>query len=511
MKSLFKTVFIIIFFTGLTRLAGFLFRIYLSRKIGAESLGVYQISFSIFMVLLTLIASGLPLIVSRQTAKFVTEKNPNKEFEMVTCATIIALTLSIILSVLVLVLQVPLGYIFADKRCISILLTLLPALVFSSVYCVLRGNLWGKNRYIATCSAELFEQVIRIIFCVILLSGIFPNITGEIGASLSLSIACVFSCIFVIILYIKSGGKFKKAKMYKEIIKTSMPITGIRLASSLIQPLISLVIPIRLMVAGYTQSQAVSLFGIATGMTMPLLFIPMTIIGSLSYALIPDLSSANAKGDTKYISQRVTNSLVFSLFVAFLLVPLFCGAGQKIGIFFFDNAQCGILLEKSAWVIIPICLTNISSSILNAVGLEIKSFRNYIVGGIFMLLGIWILPIYVGIDALIYSMGICFTFSAILNIKMIQKKVCPSLSIKKYFVYFVCFSVPTLAITSFLVGIFSNFFSTFFTLAISCTVGTIFFVILCIIFNIFKISSIIVFVKNSLNSKKIKQKTIKKV
>ena len=52
MKSLFKTVFIIMFFSALTRLAGFLFRIYLSRKLGAESLGIYQISFSIFMVLL---------------------------------------------------------------------------------------------------------------------------------------------------------------------------------------------------------------------------------------------------------------------------------------------------------------------------------------------------------------------------------------------------------------------------------------------------------------------------
>ena len=78
MKSLFKTVFIIMFFSALTRLAGFLFRIYLSRKLGAESLGIYQISFSIFMVLLTIIASGLPLIVSRMTAKFNTQKNKQK-------------------------------------------------------------------------------------------------------------------------------------------------------------------------------------------------------------------------------------------------------------------------------------------------------------------------------------------------------------------------------------------------------------------------------------------------
>ena len=96
----------------------------------AESLGIYQISFSIFMVLLTVIASGLPLIVSRMTAKFNTQKDKQKEYECVTSATVIALTLSIVISILVFALQVPLSHIFADKRCIYILIALLPALIF---------------------------------------------------------------------------------------------------------------------------------------------------------------------------------------------------------------------------------------------------------------------------------------------------------------------------------------------------------------------------------------------
>ena len=83
MKSLFKTVFIIIFFTALTRLAGFLFRIYLSRTIGSEALGIYQISFSVFMVLLTIIASGLPLIISRLTAKSIAKNNKQTEYQNV--------------------------------------------------------------------------------------------------------------------------------------------------------------------------------------------------------------------------------------------------------------------------------------------------------------------------------------------------------------------------------------------------------------------------------------------
>ena len=322
-----------------------------------------------------------------------------------------SLILSLFICAIVLIFQKPISHIFADETCMAILLMLLPALVFSSVYSAIRGNLWGRNKYVTSCSAELFEQVMRMIICYLLLCGIWPIFSGAVGAALSLSIACLFSCLFVIFLYFKSGGRFAKPRHYKEIIRTSTPITLIRVASSLIQPVIAIIIPLRLVSAGYTSSQSLSLFGIATGMTLPLLFIPMTIIGSLSYALVPDLSSALAKHDENYISSRTTTSLVFSLFVAFFIVPIFMGAGENIGSFFFDNSYSGILLSSSAWIIIPMCITNISSSILNAVGLEIKSFKNYIIGSVMMLLCIWFLPKYVGINALTYAMGTCFTKS----------------------------------------------------------------------------------------------------
>ena len=60
---------IITVFNALDRALGFLFRIYLSREMGAESMGVYQVASSVFMALLTFITSGIPLVVSKSTAK----------------------------------------------------------------------------------------------------------------------------------------------------------------------------------------------------------------------------------------------------------------------------------------------------------------------------------------------------------------------------------------------------------------------------------------------------------
>ncbi|MBR4418537.1 MAG: oligosaccharide flippase family protein, partial [Clostridia bacterium] len=57
MRTFTKSVLVITAFAVLTRFIGFVFRIFLSRLLGAEMLGVYQMALSIFMILLTIISS----------------------------------------------------------------------------------------------------------------------------------------------------------------------------------------------------------------------------------------------------------------------------------------------------------------------------------------------------------------------------------------------------------------------------------------------------------------------
>ena len=170
MKKLLKALLILTSFSVLTRALGFLFRIFLSRLIGAEGLGIYQISFSVYMVLETFIASGLPLIVSKITSSIEIEKNKNKEYNLVSTALLIGVITSLIVCLIVLLFKNIFGLIFTDKRCLNILITLLPALVFSSVYSILRGNLWGHRKYFLVSLTEFLEQLTRIIICVLFVS-----------------------------------------------------------------------------------------------------------------------------------------------------------------------------------------------------------------------------------------------------------------------------------------------------------------------------------------------------
>ena len=167
MRAFTKSVLVITAFAALTRFIGFVFRIFLSRLLGAEMLGVYQMALSIFMILLTTISSGLPLVISREVAKY--PKNSPKVRSLTIAGLLIGISVSALLCITVLLGQKFFGFIFTDERCLGILFALLPALVASSIYSVLRSIWWGEKKFFLLGLTELVEQVARVIIFVPLL------------------------------------------------------------------------------------------------------------------------------------------------------------------------------------------------------------------------------------------------------------------------------------------------------------------------------------------------------
>ena len=66
--DLLRTSALVTAFSAAEHCLGFLYRILLSRTLGAEGLGRYQMALTVFSVLLMLSASGLPATLSRTVA-----------------------------------------------------------------------------------------------------------------------------------------------------------------------------------------------------------------------------------------------------------------------------------------------------------------------------------------------------------------------------------------------------------------------------------------------------------
>ena len=159
-QNLYRTAAYVTVFSVVEKTCGFLYRIILSRTLGSEGMGIYQIALSVFAVLATAAASGIPLTVSRLITKYRAKNNAAQQ-SVVTAALVCALPSPSPCSVSCF-RACFFDFLFSDPRCMAVLLILLPSLVFNSVYSVIRGALWGNKQFMPYCIIDLLEELTMI-------------------------------------------------------------------------------------------------------------------------------------------------------------------------------------------------------------------------------------------------------------------------------------------------------------------------------------------------------------
>ena len=436
-----------IFVTALSvteRFLGFVYRIYLSRTIGSEGLGVYQIALTVFGLLLTITSSGTPITVSRMMTRFKAENNPSAAHSTVTSGMIFSLLLSMPIVLIFFVLGGKLSFIFSDPRSLELLLIILPGLIITSVYAVVRGSFWGNKDFLSYSVIELLEEAVMLVAGVLLIHFATSSLSGMRRAAWAVVISYVFSFVAGTITYFTKGGKLKNPfKPLLPLASSSAPITGMRTATSLINSLIAVILPARLIAFGLSQVEAVSQFGAAFGMAVPILFMPGTLIGSLAVVLVPELAENFYKKQAQTLKNNIEKALRFSFFVSCMIFPVLLAFGENLGVFFYDSPEAGRYLSYSAIVVLPMSITMISTSMLNSMNMERKTLLYYLFGAAFMLLCIFFLPKYIGIYALAVGMIGQFAITAVLNLVSLGKKLKAKLDFIGFALKSFIFTVPS--------------------------------------------------------------------
>lgn len=472
MKKFVKAVLLTTILSVATRALGLFIKIYISRVIGAEALGYYQIALSVFFLLCTLVTSGIPLIISRMIAK-----HPDKESKVVFAGLILSTAISFVVCIFIVLFPQLLVGFWGQINSLGVLFYLLPAVIFTAIYVPFRGAFWGEKDFFMLGFTELIEQVFRFVSCLILFN-VTLSISGAEIAGVTYSIACGLSSLFAIAIYFFKGRKIRpNIKLIKPLFLESAPIAVMRIGSSVVSLLISIILPLIMVKNGYSQADAISAFGVVTGMVMPLLTISGTLISSISVALIPELSSVNEKRVQRQINQAIS----YSIIISFLLLPTFMVLGKPIGKLLFNDSLAGEILSIGSIILLPLGLSQITSSILNAINKEKFSLFSYTIGAVAMVISIIILPKYIGIYSLVAGFFFMSVISTLLNLLAIKKYLVFD-SLKTLF-FSIIYSIPSALLGRWAYSIVCHFAPEIISIIIACglSVGT-----LVLLYQIFK-------------------------
>ncbi|MFR5063110.1 MAG: polysaccharide biosynthesis C-terminal domain-containing protein, partial [Christensenellales bacterium] len=243
--------------------------------------------------------------------------------------------------------------------------------------------------------------------------------------------------------------------------------------------------------------------GSSVGMAMPLLYIPITVVGSLAFVMIPTVSTGISKGHTKHVNAQVESSIGFSVIIASLFVPMFFALGEPIGRFVYDNADAGRFITASAWLLVPLSVENITSSVMNSLDLELKSFINYLIGSAVMFAILFAFYGNFNIIILSIGMGTGWTVTCALHILSIRKKTGLGFSYMGKLVKSVLLTIPTVFVTKCVFSLLSGL-ALFWSIAVSLLISLAFYAALAFVFGLIDVDFFKTGVKTSA---KRKQKT----
>ncbi len=201
--------------TGLSvaeRSLGFLYRIVLSRLIGAEGLGLYQVSLSLFSLFLTVGTGGIPITVSRMVSKANAENDPPSKNRVLSAGIVASLCLTLPVCLFFLLFGAKTSFLFSDTRAFSVFKILIVGLCFSSVYAVFRGYFWGNKNFLTPSVLELAEETVMVIFGVLLLRNVQTPLSGAVRASYAVLLSYLFSFTASIVYFLLKNGRLSTPK-----------------------------------------------------------------------------------------------------------------------------------------------------------------------------------------------------------------------------------------------------------------------------------------------------------
>ena len=381
-KSMIKGT-LILTITGLiTRIMGFYYRIFLSNKIGAENLGLYQMIFPLLMLAHSLTSAGIQLVISRLVAVDAAHTSRKKH------ALLVGTTLSFILSIFVfLVLYTQADFlainILSEERCAPLLRIMAFSVPLSSIHTCIIGYYYGQQKTLLPAFSNFTEQFVHI-FAVWLLCNaaviegreitvsvaVYGLVLGEAGSTL----LCLTALSF------EQKGKFRHyslsgtRRLTKIILRQGIPLTANRVLLNLLQSAEAILIPSRLQIYGLSSSESLAIYGLLTGMAMPFVLFPSTLTNAASTLLLPGAAEAQAEQNLNSLKSTIEQTLRFCLLLGIFCSMIFCLFGHALGNIIFQSPLCGQLLVILGWLCPFLYITSTFSSILHGLGKISQTF-----------------------------------------------------------------------------------------------------------------------------------------
>ncbi len=319
-KSMLKQALVLSTGAFIAKIIGALYRIPLTNLLGGEGLGLYQMVFPLYCVLLDFAGAGVPSALSKIIS--FERGNEYKCARDVLNVSVRALSIAgAVFSVLMMTLALPISELQGNADAYLGYVFLSPSVFFVSVISCFRGYFQGLMNMKPTAVSQIIEQTVKLVFGLLFCYVFLPNVPLAVGgATLAVSLSEFVALIFLIAVYVKSKKKIGVAYFYdkseflprlKKIISYTIPVTLIGIAIPLSQVADSFLV---VNILNAYRNDATVLYGLLSGTVTTVINLPVAVCYGVATVAIPMISGAKDENERRKNSERsVLITLIFSI------------------------------------------------------------------------------------------------------------------------------------------------------------------------------------------------------
>lgn len=348
------------------KIAGLLYKIYLTNKEGFGDTGnaIYSAGFQIYAMFLAISSIGVPNAISQLISSKAAVGDNRGAYRIFKVAiSIFGLIGFIGTSILFFnanrIANVFLGIPEAE----TVIMALSPSVFIVAISAVLKGYFNGREKISVTATSQSTEQILKTvltiiaveIFCIISKNN---TIVMVASAAIATTAATFFSFMYLYISYIKN-----KKEIWKDVV-TSV-IKEKESIRKIVMSILCLFFPIAIggllsstnkTIDAFTTVNTISKFmgideatkqyGILTGKVESLVILPYSFNMAFAVNLIPAISAAQARGETEKNIKRVSFSILATILISLPFAAILFTFAEQILKLLFPNAYLGATMLK---------------------------------------------------------------------------------------------------------------------------------------------------------------------
>ena len=381
---------VILGLAGITaKFLGLFFRWPLVMLIGDEGIGYYQMTYPLYLFFIS-IASGVPVAISKMVSERNAVGDREGTIQVLRKAILFLLIMGTCFSAIMLFFAKDIIHIFRwDSKSYYAMVGIALAPIFISIMTAFRGFFQGMQNMEPTAISQLLEQLGRVVIGVGLAYILRPKGIefSAGGAAFGAAAGGILGGIYLVSKYMSVRKEFNIRKVKNDtdimtkLLYISIPISLGAVVGTVMSVIDSILVPQKLLQAGFNSTQATILYGRLTGKAYVFTNVPLTLSMALCISLVPIITECYALNKRFELVRKVEAAMKISFVIA---IPCFFGLyfmSAPILQLVFPGHADGYLILKYLSISVPfVILAQTTTAILQGVGRYVIPVINLFIG-----------------------------------------------------------------------------------------------------------------------------------